>query len=370
LSVVAPAGGTAAGEHRAEPRATCSSPTLEIQVRSLRPNFVAVVGQPTTVEVQVVDDCGNLIGPDRTVGAGVQAGFSTGDGSIPLTHIGNGIWTGTWRPLRGANSSVVMSVTAFAVRGNLTQRNQVDLAGRIIPGNAPTVTAGGVVQAASFVAGAPVAPGALMTIYGSNLANGTSQAGSLPLPKQLSGTQVRMGDRELPLLYTSTDQVNVQVPYDVPLNTQYPITVQRGDVLSVPEALVVSSAQPGIFTLNQQGTGQGEIVLPDLLTLAKPGTPARAGDTVVIYCTGLGAVSPQVDSGAGAPLSPLAATVNKVTVTIGGQPAQVMFAGLTPGSAGLYQVNAVVPSGVSGDAVPVVIQVGGQSSPPVTMAIR
>jgi uncharacterized protein (TIGR03437 family) len=160
------------------------------------------------------------------------------------------------------------------------------------------------------------------------------------------------------------------VPYDVPLNTQFPMTVQRGSVLSVPEPLVVSDSQPGIFTVNQQGTGQGAILWSDLTTLAQPGTPAQAGDTVVIYCTGLGAVSPGVVSGAATPLSPLVNAVNSVTVTIGGQPAEVKFAGLTPGFAGLYQVNAVVPAGVSGNAVPVVLQVSGQTSTSVAMAVR
>jgi len=68
---------------------------------------------------------------------------------------------------------------------------------------------------------------------------------------------------------------------------------------------------------------------------------------------------------------PLSTTVNTVTATIGGKAAQVAFSGLTPGYAGLYQVNAVVPSGITtGDTVPVVVSVAGQTSPPVTMAAK
>jgi len=63
--------------------------------------------------------------------------------------------------------------------------------------------------------------------------------------------------------------------------------------------------------------------------------------------------------------------VNPVTVTIGGVDAAVLFAGLAPGFAGLYQLNVVVPGGVSaGDAVPVVVSVAGQASPPVTLAVQ
>jgi uncharacterized protein (TIGR03437 family) len=118
------------------------------------------------------------------------------------------------------------------------------------------------------------------------------------------------------------------------------VAVQHDNVQSVPEQLVIAAAQPGIFTTNQAGFGQGAIVRQDGVTLAQPGTPANIGETVVIYCTGLGAVSPVVPAGATAPLSPpFSMTVNPVTVQIGGAPAAVSFAGLTPGSAGLYQIN-------------------------------
>jgi uncharacterized protein (TIGR03437 family) len=192
----------------------------------------------------------------------------------------------------------------------------------------------------------------------------------LPLPQQESGTQVLLGNLPLPILYTSTGQVNVQVPFGTPVNTQYQITVQRDSMLSVPEQLVIASAQPGVFTVNEQGTGQGVIFKSDGVTLAQPGTPANSGETVVIYSTGLGAVSPAVPDGTPAPPSPLSNTVNLVTVTIGGQNAAVAFSGLTPGFPGLYQVNAVVPDGVSGDAVPLTINVAGQTSPIVTLAVE
>jgi uncharacterized protein (TIGR03437 family) len=100
--------------------------------------------------------------------------------------------------------------------------------------------------------------------------------------------------------------------------------------------------------------------------------PASAGDALTIYCAGLGAVNPPVADGTAAPLTqPFAQTVDPVTVTVGGEPAQVLFTGLAPGFAGLYQVNVVVPSGIApGTSVPVVITAGGFPSPPVTVAIQ
>jgi uncharacterized protein (TIGR03437 family) len=148
--------------------------------------------------------------------------------------------------------------------------------------------------------------------------------------------------------------------------------VQYGNTLSLPQSLVVAQAEPGIFTANEQGTGQGSITKSDGVTVAQPGTPANIGETIVIYCTGLGLVTPSVKEGTAAPSTPpLATTVNPVTVTIGGQAAQVSFSGLAPGYAGLYQVNAVVPAGITvGNAVPVVLSVAGQTSPPATIAVQ
>jgi uncharacterized protein (TIGR03437 family) len=265
---------------------------------------------------------------------------------------------------------VLVAVTAFNSTGSVVQSGQTSLAGTLTMSPTPIVTAGGVVHAASNARGAPIAPGGLITLYGTNLSDASGGASTLPLPQQQNGTQVLLGNLPLPILYTSSGQINVQVPFNTPVNTQYQISVQRDNVLSLPEPLLVASAQPGVFTLNQQGTGQGVIFKSDGVTLAQPGTPATQSETVVIYCTGLGAVTPVVVDGAPAPTTPLSNTVNLVTVTIGGQSAAVQFSGLTPGYPGLYQINAVVPGGVSGDAVSLVVTVAGQTSPAVTMAVQ
>jgi uncharacterized protein (TIGR03437 family) len=368
LTVVAPPA-TAAGKIGALDSGGCTKPILEIQLRSPMQSFSAVLGQPVTVEAQVVDDCGNLIGPNSQ-NAAVSATFSNKDSDIKLTHIGNGVWTGTWRPVKPMTGPVSIGVTAFNSNGSVVQSGQQAESGSLNAGVTPTVTAGGVVHAASDAAGVPVAPGSLITIYGSNLADATGLASTLPLPQLQNGTQVRMGNQLLPILYTSDGQINVQVPFNTPVNTQYQLSVQRDNLLSVPEQLVVAVAQPGVFAVNQQGNGQGVIFKSDGVTLAQPGSAATVGETVVIYCTGLGVVSPAVPEGTPPPSSPLSNTVNTVTVSIGGQDAPVQFSGLTPGFPGLYQVNAVVPSGVPGDAVPLVVSVAGQTSPAVTLAIQ
>ena len=226
-----------------------------------------------------------------------------------------------------------------------------------------------VVNAATNQPGA-IAPGSLVSIYGANLASGISKASQLPLPLKLGNTQVLIGDAALPISYASPGQLNAQVPADLATGSVV-LTVRRGSTTSPPVKVNLMTANPGIFTLAQGGTGQGIITRSDGITLAQAGTPATVGETIVIYCTGLGSVTPPVPAGAPAPVAPLSLVDRPVEVTIGEQPALVRFAGLTPGYSGLYQVNAVVPVLTqTGDAIPVVIRTGGQTSPPATIAVR
>jgi uncharacterized protein (TIGR03437 family) len=178
----------------------------------------------------------------------------------------------------------------------------------------------------------------------------------------------------LPLEFVSPSQINAVVPFGIPVNGVQQLLVSQNGAYSLPETVVVAAANPAVFTLSQSGQGSGaiQVVKADGTTfVAGANQPASVGDALVIYCTGLGAVSPGVPDGAAAPLGQLSYTVNPVTVTIGGQSAQVLFAGLTPGYAGLYQVNVIGPGGIgSGPNVPVVLSTAGFISPNVTVAVQ
>jgi uncharacterized protein (TIGR03437 family) len=200
----------------------------------------------------------------------------------------------------------------------------------------------------------------------------------------LGGALVALGDRALPLQFTRDNQINAVIPYDIPVNVTHQLIIRRGARTTVPLPLTVAVAQPAVFTTTQTGQGQGAILVvrgAQQLDLADSAHPARAGDTITIYCAGLGEVTPPVPAGVMAPIDRSSSTVNPVTVTIGGIEATVDFAGLafnvgpqevvTTGLAGLYQINAVVPNGiVPGNDVPVRITVAGQTSPPVTMSVQ
>jgi uncharacterized protein (TIGR03437 family) len=134
------------------------------------------------------------------------------------------------------------------------------------------------------------------------------------------------------------------------------------------QTFTLAPASPGIFTLDGSGAGDGVIVHTDN-SLVSAAQPAGAGEEVMIYATGLGATNPSFATGTAA--NQVNTTVLPVSMTIGGKAATVTYAGLTLGWVGLYQVNAIVPSGLTGSQ-PVVIAVGSSysSRAGVTMSLQ
>jgi len=246
------------------------------------------------------------------------------------------------------------------------QRIQVSAAAT----TAPTINPGGAVNVASYAAGAPLAPGSLAAVYGNFLVSTPSQALALPLPTSLSGLSAEFGSLKAPLFYASGGQVNLQVPWELAGQTQASLTASLNGQTSARIAVGIAPFAPGILAVNGQGTGPGA-VLDSSYRLVDASNPAIAGSTyVLIYCTGLGAVTNQPATGYPAPSNPLAATATTPTVTIGGVPAYVLFSGLAPGTVGLYQINAQVPANTpAGRSVPLVISMSGAASNKVSLAV-
>jgi uncharacterized protein (TIGR03437 family) len=359
-------GGVSSSERASRPlttAASCTPTKLLPLLTSLGSQFTVPAAWPNTLQAQVVDDCGN---PQVT--GTVVASFSNGDPPLPLISLKNGDWTGTWQV--GNASASIIAVTVNADDPVLGISGSVSVSGSLQSSvNAPVMLPGGVVNTASYAPSTPLSPGTMIAIFGYNLANGTSNAQAFPLPSQLSGTLVTIGGVPAPLLYAGSGQVNAVIPYGLPENINTQVIVQQGNEYTVPYSIVMGAADPGIFTATASGSGQGVIVAPNG-NFAQPGNPAHAGDEITIYAAGLGNTNPGAMTGLAATVMPLLQVVAPVSLTIGGQNARVDFAGLAPGFTGLYQINAAVPSGVSGSAVPVVLTVGGQPSPPVTMAVQ
>ena len=222
---------------------------------------------------------------------------------------------------------------------------------------------------ASFSSTAALSPGALVSLFGANLARQTELASSLPLPTQLGGASVRINGIESPLLFVSPFQINLQAPFELSPGTAQ-ITVTLDGAEGSPLAGTVNPAGPGIFTLSRDGSGAGIFLHGATFSLVNEFSPARPGEVILIYGTGLGGVLPAVTSGAASPANPLASAVSSVSVQIGGREAEVSFAGLAPGFVGLYQINVRVPSDVTpAPNVPVVVTAAGLQSNIVTLPV-
>jgi uncharacterized protein (TIGR03437 family) len=224
-------------------------------------------------------------------------------------------------------------------------------------------------NAASFLQATALSPGALFSLFGTNLARQTVLASSLPLPQQMGGATVKVNGIEAPLHFVSPFQINAQVPFEVSPGTAE-ITVAldgaEGSSLSVP----VNPAGPGMFTRSLDGQGPGIFLHGSNFTLVTESSPARPGEVILIYGTGFGSVVPSVPSGAAAPGDPLANVTGTVTVQIGGRDAPVSFAGLAPGFVGLYQLNVRIPPETSpASNVPVVVSIAGVPSNSVTIPV-
>jgi uncharacterized protein (TIGR03437 family) len=268
-----------------------------------------------------------------------------------------------------ANQAVTLNAGAI-VNGRLqAQTGAVTLESNIITSPPPAIALAGIFNAASDAH--TVAAGSIVAVFGNNLGSSDMMATGYPLPTMLGGTSFQLGTEAAPLYMTSCSQINLQVPWEDAGQTHVPVTATVGGLVSVQESATLAPFAPGIFSLNQVGTGQGAVEIAPTSHLAAAGEPVKRGEYIAIFCTGLGAVSNQPATGAAASSNPLSYTLTLPTVTIGGVAAHVTYSGLAPGFAGLYQVNAVVPDTVaSGDNINLVLSIGGVQSNTVTIAIQ
>lgn len=362
LLMVAPSG-SSAGPTAQHSAASCAATSSFPMITSVGGESSLSIGRPAAVKVQMVDNCGGI-----PQGSGsMQLDFNNGDPTVAMTALPGGLWSATVTPRTVASGPFVITVQGQV--GTMTTQ-PFALQSNLSPGaGEPVLAPHGVSSAASY-GQAPMAPGSLINIYGTKLAAGSGEFSSFPLPREIAGAQVQLAGRPMPLISVSPERIIALVPYETSIDAMQQLVVVNGLSQSAPESLPVAPAQPAVFTVNQQGTGQAVATVGNTALIADAGHPVHSRDTIVIYSSGLGAVNPPVASGSAASATVLSQTETPV-VTIGGKPAQVLFSGLTPGFAGLYQINAVVPEGVTpGNDVPVVINIAGQASPAVTIAVK
>jgi uncharacterized protein (TIGR03437 family) len=229
----------------------------------------------------------------------------------------------------------------------------------------PIVERAGVVNAASFLPGV-LSPGGIFTVFGASLAGSTQAAPSIPVSDILNNVRVLVNNQPMTIFFVSPTQINAMVPHNYQPVQDAVLRVVRNGIQGPPVRVDVVPAVPGVF---QYGGGNGVVVNQDG-SVNGPTTPETPGRAIVIYLTGLGPVSNAPNPGAASPSNPLAVSTRQVRLTIGNKPAEIAFAGMTPGSIGLAQINAVVPAGLPPGGHALVVSVDGYPSAPVIFYVK
>lgn len=335
-------------------------------VSSTRLTFTGAAG--TTIARQQFSIRATTGAPEWTIDATTTTGGNwlsvtprtgAGNATIDVTANAGTLAAGTYDGTLAVNNTRLGTRTVIAVTMTITA------GGGSVPEN-------GVVSAATFTGGA-VAPGLLVTIFGSGIGpTALTTAQVTPqgaLATTLAETRVLFDNVAAPLVYVSATQLSAIVPYGVAGKTTTAMQVEYRGLKSNAVNLRVTETAPGLFTANSSGKGQGAILNED----NSPNTPSNAakmGGIVILYGTGEGITDPVGQDGQ------LATSVypkprQPVTVRIGGKDAEVLYAGAAPGLvAGVFQINVKVPEGLTAGPQPVVVQVGtASSSPDVTVSV-
>jgi uncharacterized protein (TIGR03437 family) len=183
----------------------------------------------------------------------------------------------------------------------------------------------------------------------------------------MNGVSVLIGGIPAPLFYVSAGQINAQIPFELDPAKQYQVVVNANGALTAAQTIQLAARTPGLAAFFDGGVIAQHWVDSSLVSAS---SPARPGEYLVMYLVGMGQTDYAVASGAASPGSPLARATSAPVVMLGGSPAPVLFAGLTPGSVGLYQIDIQVPNvAVDGNLMLTVIQ-GGVVSNAAIVPVR
>jgi uncharacterized protein (TIGR03437 family) len=336
-------------------------PVLRTSASQLQFSYMSGGTVPPPQAVQITSS-GAALGASITSTA-AWLSVSTVTGTTPfstnVTVNPTGLAVGTFNgQLTVATSLVSQSAPSVTINVALT----------ITADNRPSITA--VVNGASFTP--TISPGSWVTIMGKNLSASVSQAPSSWLYTSLNGVTASIsghgGSFSLLMHYVSPTQINAFAPYEMsPLmfgapSTQITVTTPTGATSASVDCEVIS---PALFVVNSYAAA---ILYPDnsIIGTAAGMKPASSASIVSLYGTGFGQTSPASSNVTGpVNVAPLAAMP---TVTVGGLPAQVLWAGMV--SMGLYQINIQVPTMPGAGDYPVAVQINGVSSPSVALPVR
>jgi uncharacterized protein (TIGR03437 family) len=278
-----------------------------------------------------------------------------------LSADGSGTYTTTQGHVDLASTALVFSTSGVDVANSTSYELYFGASVLAQTGPAPFLHPLGIFNAASYAPpGYPVSPGGFVSLFGNGLAQSSAQA-SIPFPSMLNNVQVTVNGLPAPVYAVSPTQINAVVPYGVTgptatfvvINSALPATNPvASNSVTVPLALTA----PGVFSLSANGLGDAAIRHADY-TVVNQSSPAKPGEIVQVYLTGLGAVTPAVPDGTAAPSGTLAKVTAPVSAFVGGiQVSNIQFQGLSPGAASLYQLNLQIPSNAGAGPQPLEVQ--------------
>ena len=336
----------------------CTPTQFALLATALSGGFSQPAGFPAVISIRAVDDCSNPVTNARVV-----LTFNNGDAPLvaPLEDATTGTYSATWAPVHPTTG---MIVTARASSGTLTA--SVTTNGAVPAQMVPIVPPNATVNNRNPHAGGPLAPGTISEIYGSGLSLAPGAPSKVPLPTTFQNTTVQVAGLGAPLYYVSDGQVNAQLPAELLPNATYALVVTNNNAISVPEMVTVTDVSPGVAA----NPDQTMIAQHGDFSYVTAANPAKPGEVLIMYLTGLGATNPVVKSGAAAPgAEPLARVGIAVAVTVDGAPSSVPFAGLTPGAVGLYQIDFTVPTDAKNGNLSVVVSQAGVVANASTIAV-
>ena len=198
-----------------------------------------------------------------------------------------------------------------------------------------------------------------------------STASALPLPTSLGGAVVTVNGIRAPLVavvnVNGQEQINFQIPWELAGQQSVSVVVANGLSSSAAVNVPLTTAQPGVFVIDDANGGAIEHADGSVVT---PASAAARGETVLVFATGLGPTSPTIVSGQAAPGSPLSLTTSMPTVTIAGMPTIISFSGQAPGFVGLNQINLQVPANAPIGSQDLILTINGVASKAVKIALK
>jgi len=299
-----------------------------------------------------------------------------GNGQINAFNLTTGSMLGTLQNAAGAAISIPgLWAIVFGGNGSRSDANTLYFAAGVPDGS---TTKSGLLgslappSAISFIYNAAggqstaVAPGEIVSITGQTVGPAPLVSAALPatgtIGTTLGTTSVTFNNVPAPVFYTAGSLTSVIVPYEVAGSTTASVVLKTGGQTTAAFSIPVAASIPGVFTSNDGGSGQAVVYNQDG-TVNTATNPAAKGTVIVLYATGEGTTNPPGQDGLISSSDVLREPVLAVSLTIGGQTAQVLYAGSAPGNvAGVMEVEAIVPAGTASGAAAVVLTVGSAAS--------